>query len=338
MAAQGLVAEPDAPVEQPRGFARLRNWGRNIHGAVENGLERRQNIVEAIGNLPRNVGERASRIGEELGSAAVKLVEEAQGKIPEGSPATTAGPPAHLRSLDEEAAPEMSVDAFLEAEKPQLAQRPHKPPDIRPGMWEECEQMQQRLNEEREMRRGRALALNVLDEALRGMRAELQEEKRLLAEAEDERLARCSKLDSIERMTEELQEEHDRLQNQKVATQSKLRRLGDDAAAKARAERQASREGAWARDGPEMEALKIAKMELAELWSAGDEAKLRAKKEQAELTRELAAARVENEELKRRKDQQQKPKGLRGALGRLMKVARGSEDPSAGGSVQAPVS
>jgi len=321
MAAPGSVSEPDNTAPQPR-FARLRNWGSNLRGAVEN-VERRHfdgNFLEAIRNAPVQVGERASRIGEELGTAAVKLVEEAQGRgLPEGNPGTILSA--------EDMTPSMSLDQFLDASQP-----PPCASSSRPGVWEECEQLRRRLDEEREMRRGRALALNALDEALRGMRTELLEEKRLLAEAEEARLARCTSLEAIERTIEELQEEHDRVQSQKVAVQARLRRLGDDAAARARQERQATREGAWAREGPETEALMLAKLELAELLGQHDEVKLRGRQEVADLTIQIATAKAETAELHNRKDVKVKPTSFRGAIGRFIKTtARGAAGAVAGG-------
>lgn len=334
MAAHGLVAEPGASdAQQRKGLARLRTTWRNLNSSLEN-IERRHfdgNFLEAVSQAPRKVGERASRIGEELGTAAVKLVEEAQGKLPEGQSGGIGLGPESLQSGDATAAaavgrvaevalaaPSLSLEQFLDPG--------HLPPrESSTDMWEEREQLQTLLAEEREMRRGRALALNSLDEAIRTTAAELAEERRQLAEDEELRTVCCSRLDSVECALEELQEEHERVQSHQASLEPELRRFADAAAARARAERQASREGAWAREGPEMEALKLAKMELAELLSARDEVKLRSRKEQAQLEREIEAARAENERLRRRQEEQAKPKSLRASVQRLFGGARGGE-------------
>lgn len=51
---------------------------------------------------------------------------------------------------------------------------------------------------------------------------------------------------------------------------------------------------AWARDGPEIEALKAAKVELAELLAEADEVRLNARRESAQLAHQLEGAEAEN--------------------------------------------
>lgn len=260
------------------------------------------------------VGERAGRIGEELGAAAVKLVEETQGRLPEADsrsiglgPAAAAPAAACGRRPEDATAHLMSLDQFIQ-------QPPQPPPVSRPNLWEEYEQLQARLAEEREMRRGRSLALTAIDEAIRGMASDLLDERRLLAEAEDSRTVHGSRLDSVEVTLEALQDGHGRLQSYQASLEPEHRRLLDAASARARKERQASREGAWAREGPETEALLIAKMELAETLSKRDEVNLRSRNEQAQLTREIEAAREENTLLRIRREEDAKPKGWRALL------------------------
>lgn len=331
MAAHGLVAEPGASdAQQRKGLARLRTTWRNVNSSLEN-IERRHfdgNFLQAVSQAPRKVGERASRIGEELGTAAVKLVEEAQRKEGQAGgiglgpdplqPGEATAAAAVGRAPEAFAAPSLSLEQFLDPGH-------SLPRESSTDLWEEREQLQTLLAEEREMRRGRALALNSLDEAIRTTAAELAEERRQLAVDEELRTVCCSRLDSAECALEELQEEHERVQSHQASLEPELRRFADAAAARARAERQASREGAWAREGPEMEALKLAKMELAELLSARDEVKLRSRREQAQLEREIEAAQGEHIRLRLRQAEQAKPKTLRASVQRLFGGARGGE-------------
>lgn len=289
----------------------LSDWGASIERRHFDG-----NFLEAVSQAPRKVGECAGRLGEELGSAAVRLVEEAQGKGVEGTPAVTfgLGPTPGSRREDAPAAPgACGAGAGL----PLLGSAP--------SLWEERERLQAELSKERDMRRGRASALAALDEAMRAIRAELVEERQQLSDAEDARMMGCGRADAAERALEELQEEHHVLQGHKATWEAELRRYAVAVAAKERAERQASREGAWAREGPETEALKAAKLELAEILGAADEARLVARREAAQLTRELEATRAEGERLRQRVEQNASPQSLRASVRRLLAVARGRD-------------
>jgi len=99
------------------------------------------------------------------------------------------------------------------------------------------------------------------------------------------------------------------------------------AAAAERAAREASREGAWARDGPETEALKTAKVALAEILGGMDEVRLQERHEAAELQREIEAAQAERAVLQRLAEQPPPAKSFGASFWRLVKVARGGEDP-----------
>eukprot|EP00446_Apocalathium_sp_SHHI-4_P087360 CAMPEP_0177468148 /NCGR_PEP_ID=MMETSP0369-20130122/18910_1 /TAXON_ID=447022 ORGANISM="Scrippsiella hangoei-like, Strain SHHI-4" /NCGR_SAMPLE_ID=MMETSP0369 /ASSEMBLY_ACC=CAM_ASM_000364 /LENGTH=188 /DNA_ID=CAMNT_0018942315 /DNA_START=12 /DNA_END=574 /DNA_ORIENTATION=- len=168
------------------------------------------------------------------------------------------------------------------------------------------------------MRRGRASALAAMDEGLRALRAELVEARRALAAAEDGRVEALRKSDDADRAQEQLQERHEALQARKAACEAELRRHEQAAAATERAERQATREGAWAREGPETEALKEAKMSLAEILSITDEAQLRARRQKAELQHEIDEAKEENERLRSRPEPAGAPPGgLRASISRL---------------------
>ena len=64
-----------------------------------------------------------------------------------------------------------------------------------------------------------------------------------------------------------------------------------------RAWRARAAEGSWAREGPEIEALKAAKVELAELLAEADEVRLASKQASAQLTHQLEGAQAEHARL-----------------------------------------
>ncbi|CAK0829998.1 unnamed protein product, partial [Prorocentrum cordatum] len=93
------------------------------------------------------------------------------------------------------------------------------------------------------------------------------------------------------------------------------------------AAREASRStSAWAREGPETEALKDAKVALAEVLADMDQAKLEAKREAAELRRCIEAAEAEKARLLQAAEEPyQAPASFRASVWRLLKVAARGE-------------
>jgi len=182
------------------------------------------------------------------------------------------------------------------------------------------------------MRRGRVAALSTLDEALRALRAELIDEKRLHGIAEDCRLVADARCERVEQALEELQEAHHAGLSAKANQEADLRRHVVAAAAAERAAKDAaSRDGAaaWARDGPETDALKDAKVTLAEVLSQQDEARLQARREAALIQRDVEAAQAERAELRAAAERIAAPRqSFRASVWRLLKVARGAEDPT----------
>ncbi len=86
--------------------------------------------------------------------------------------------------------------------------------------------------------------------------------------AEESQLHGHARSNIEDRDFEELQNAHRALRSRRVTVEADLRRHALAVAAVERAAREASREGAWARDGPETEALKDAKVQLAEVLMA----------------------------------------------------------------------
>jgi len=173
------------------------------------------------------------------------------------------------------------------------------------ALWEERERLQALLAEERQQRQSRETELATLDEAIRALRAELVAERKLLALAEDDRLAAYTRAHAAERSLLMMQEEHQHLRARHAEQEATLKRHQAAAAAAEQEKQQACENGAWARDGPETDALKDAKLELAEILSATDEAKLLAKRQSADLRREIELARAEGQRLRENLELQQ---------------------------------
>ncbi|CAE7748124.1 hypothetical protein AK812_SmicGene4473 [Symbiodinium microadriaticum] len=289
---QGEAASASVPVpDQSQGglpwrlslkgtFKALSDWGDQIERRHFDG-----NFLEAVSSARHAVEQHrhllteASRIGGELGSAAVKLVEEAAGRGPD--------------NLD------LSTESCLEATPAsEFAQTPlgRLPAPGIADLWQEVNRLQQDLQLHEELRKGRSGALSSQDEALRKLRSELMDSRCAVQEVLEERQRAAGRLQGAERSFEALQEAHRALSRLRSAAESELRQLR---AAQAEAEapaRSAALSGswAWARDGPEIEALKAAKVELAELLAEADEVRLNARRESAQLAHQLEGAEAEN--------------------------------------------
>lgn len=298
-------------------FRVLSDWGDSFERTHFDG-----DFLGAVSSAQRRVGEHATRIGEELGSATVKLVEEAAGKIPNVMPDSEIG-----AELGQAAVPPSSATAHgISGNSFRKLQPEPSAGASTISLWDEVQQLQDEITKEREMRRGRVAALTTLDEALRSLRAELVHERHLAERAEADRLVANGRCDASERALEEIQEEHQSLLCRRIALETDLRRHAVATAAAERAAREASREGAWAREGPETEALKIAKVALAEVLSAMDEVRLEERREAGDLQRDIEAAQAESGELQRMADIHATPTSFRSSVWRLLTVARGGDD------------
>eukprot|EP00929_Paragymnodinium_shiwhaense_P036103 TRINITY_DN19398_c0_g1_i1.p1 TRINITY_DN19398_c0_g1~~TRINITY_DN19398_c0_g1_i1.p1 ORF type:complete len:499 (+),score=138.73 TRINITY_DN19398_c0_g1_i1:96-1592(+) len=168
------------------------------------------------------------------------------------------------------------------------------------SQWQELQEMKARLAEERERRRGRTGAMMRLGDACRELRAEIVASSVQLEDAEHVRRRARRDVDEEEKCLEELHTLHRQLQSQKAAQQAELRRFAVEAAKRERAAREANKEGAWAREGPETEALKDAKLALAEALGQMDQVRLEARGEIARLQEALEVAQAEHISLHKR--------------------------------------
>jgi len=193
--------------------------------------------------------------------------------------------------------------------------------------WEEVQQLQAKLARERDLRQMRIPTFSALDEAIRGLRSELVEERHRIEHVENCRLVAHDQSCRAERCFEALQEEHSALLKYKATQEVDMRRHVVAAFASEKAMKEASRDGGWAREGPEMEALKDAKIALAEVLAELDEVQLQARRETAALQKDFEAAQVESAQLQAVAQQDVAPKSFRTSVWQLLNVTRNGENP-----------
>ena len=267
-------------------FRALSDWGDELerrHGAS---ITSARQAVEQH----RSLISQASRIGGELSSAAVKLVEEATGRGEGDEPAeayfeasahahaasAASGRGGHASEGQEDVSPESS------------------------DLWEEVSAAQAELQCHHELRKGRKAALVAQDEQLRQLRSEVVALRGQIQEAVERRDATRARAEAAERGLEVLQEAQHELQklgNEHAAELRQLQVAAQQALQSERAWRARAAEGSWAREGPEIEALKAAKVELAELLAEADEVRLASKQASAQLTHQLEGAQAEHARL-----------------------------------------
>eukprot|EP00435_Cladocopium_sp_Y103_P068305 s1179_g31.t1 len=167
-------------------------------------------------------------------------------------------------------------------------------------LWDEVSSVQAELQQHHEMRRGRSAALNSQDEKLRSLRNELMTNRLQVQEALEKRHSAAARLEAAERGLESLQDAHRELKQTRQEHDVELRKLHVAASQALQAERARAQEvqnGSWARDGPEVDALKAAKVELAELLAEADEVRLRSRRESSQLAHQLEGAQAEHARL-----------------------------------------
>ncbi|CAJ1415351.1 unnamed protein product [Effrenium voratum] len=269
----------------------------------------------------RTLISQASRIGGELGVAAVKLVEEAAGR-------GTASSPTAAYFCEHQSHPPGGPGGFGgpggggEAPEAEVAEA-----EVPTDLWEEVSSVQEELCRQQELRRGRSAAINAQDEALRALRSELMDLRLQVQEAFEGRESAAACLQAAEWRTqrsslEALQDAHHEflLRRADVARELRLARGERD---KGEAPRDPS---SWARDGPEIDALKAAKVELAELLAEADEVRLRSRRESAQLEHQLEGAQAEHARLRQADSPMEGEANLRGPWRRL---ARSDDNPFA---------
>lgn len=193
---------------------------------------------------------------------------------------------------------------------------------------------------EQERHRGRVAAIRALEEALPRLRTELAEAAVWRASSGDGHSASELRAQALERAYLELQEKHHVLLSCRAKQGAELQRHAVEArdaeaaefvragvvAAGGAAAAAAARE--WARDGPETEALKTGKVELAEALGLVDEVRLQSRKELRALQAQVEAAHLENEALRRSGEAYVAPQGsIVKSFRRLFCVAAGKADP-----------
>lgn len=205
------------------------------------------------------------------------------------------------------------------------------------NLWEESQRLQAELTRERDMRKGRVQAKRVMDEAIKRLQTELAQERASTAEVQVERREAEERCDAAERRLADLLDAQHSLQGRKMAHDADIRRerclASAAAAAAARHVREMEEEGAraWAKPGPETEALAIAKLEFAEVQGLLDEARLAARTELKALHSDLEAQQDANTLLLRGADYYVAPNSsIVSSVHRLLTVASGHDDPCAG--------
>lgn len=136
-----------------------------------------------------------------------------------------------------------------------------------------------------------------LDGLLDSLRGDIVLEQERLRQAEEAKAGTEELEEDAWRELEELQEAHQALLSRKAFLEAELRRGSIAADLAARAGKKARDEGAWARDGPETEALKEAKVALAQVMTYIDEARLQERRELTGLMNQIEAVQTEQEEL-----------------------------------------
>lgn len=202
-----------------------------------------------------------------------------------------------------------------------------------PALMEEVQRLRERLAEERERRRGRVAAIDALDEAASGHRKISAEERQAIAGAEEKRSKASLRSYGAERALAQLQEAHHAHLSRKAQNEAEMQQhslaASKHAAALSKDEQLREEEGerAWARAGPEMEALKNAKLEVAEALGLLDHARLERRKELNKFQQEIEALATDNSRLKLAADGYVAPGGsFRQSVRRLFRVAAGGDD------------
>jgi len=123
-------------------FRALSDWGDNFERTHFDG-----NFLGAVSSAPRRVGKQATRIGEELGSATAKLVEEATGRALGQVPGPMSGGLGGLGSLGALGAP--APVAAAPAAPGAGSTAVVGPPAGATGLWDEVRRLQEELAKER---------------------------------------------------------------------------------------------------------------------------------------------------------------------------------------------
>lgn len=151
----------------------------------------------------------------------------------------------------------------------------------------------------RESRRIRSAEINVLVDSNDGLRIEVASAQHLLNEELNKSDIASSSQEDVIREFDKLQVSQNKLLSCKAKLEAEIRRLRLKIDAEKAALHLAETSREWARPGPELDALRVAKLDLAQVLTDIDEARLRERKDLNALHRQLEEAERENSELKR---------------------------------------
>eukprot|EP00929_Paragymnodinium_shiwhaense_P109832 TRINITY_DN76391_c0_g1_i1.p1 TRINITY_DN76391_c0_g1~~TRINITY_DN76391_c0_g1_i1.p1 ORF type:complete len:453 (-),score=97.36 TRINITY_DN76391_c0_g1_i1:5-1330(-) len=199
------------------------------------------------------------------------------------------------------------------------------------GLWAESQRLQADLAAERDRRKGRGTALEALDKASRDLRSDVACARREVGDAEAALKEDAEQRGRLISALKQLEREHFALEGRKARLEVDVRRLhaikAKEDAAIARAHRECEEEGprAWALPGPVTDALKAAKVELAQVLGEEDQARLELRRECTRMHSELEA--IENENVALRKGLEKgTDKSFKASVQRLLAVARGRQE------------
>eukprot|EP00928_Gymnodinium_smaydae_P029222 TRINITY_DN22071_c0_g1_i1.p1 TRINITY_DN22071_c0_g1~~TRINITY_DN22071_c0_g1_i1.p1 ORF type:complete len:420 (-),score=142.15 TRINITY_DN22071_c0_g1_i1:54-1313(-) len=211
-----------------------------------------------------------------------------------------------------------------------FAARAPAPAPLAEATWEEAERLRAELARQRALRPEREERRRALDAALPPLRIGVVEEQQALAAADAARASAELRGNEVERALDELRARHHAALSKQAAQEAEIlqhvheARFAERALEEWKADEWCDGSREWARDGPETDALMLAKLELAEVLMLVDETRLQSRRElralQEELTRletEVAAARQE--------DNYVPPKSFKESLKYLFNVARGRD-------------
>jgi hypothetical protein len=174
------------------------------------------------------------------------------------------------------------------------------------SLWDEAQRLQNSLLAQRERRRQLTAQRQASESALGPLREALTKERQACREAALQREAAEERRRSAETALELMQVKHHRISSVKAFQDAEVRRLTlviglTEQAAREWEEGAVCQQGReWARDGPETDALKAAKLTLAELHISADEKRHKNRRELLALHDTLQTAESENRALRAR--------------------------------------
>jgi len=268
----------------------------------------------AVDRAVDQVGERASRAVDRVGAFADQFIEPAM--LTDRQPdAWHLGHTAHGLSPAEASLWRQDAAAGLSDTAVQHgAAKRNGTLDESVDLWLLVKQLQTDLERERQRRKELAASICLIDERLGCLQQQVSSERQLAAEAESACEALGQELDSSDAQITQWEACQSKLILRKAVAEAELQRHARTLAASSPQD-----------DGPETQALKSAKVELAEICGRLDEARLQSRRELAALQRDIEQA---SHELQRSREGPAPAErgSIRSSLRRFLTVAAGSSD------------